>query len=85
MAIYKQAQRLLRTVTSLEPDALLLESFNGTEAVSELFHFQLGLLAPSAAEVPFERLLGQPVTISVAMPGGAARYFNGIVSRFSHG
>jgi type VI secretion system secreted protein VgrG len=85
MASYKQAQRLLSIVTPLGADALLLESFNGTEAVSELFHFQLDLLAPSAAEVPFEKLLGQSVTVSVALPGGAARYFNGIVSRFGQG
>ncbi|HTU20107.1 MAG TPA: type VI secretion system tip protein TssI/VgrG [Gemmataceae bacterium] len=85
MAVYKQSQRLLRIATPVGPDALLLESFNGTEALSELFHLQLNLLAASSAEVPFEKLLGQPVTISVAMPGGATRYFNGIVSRFSQG
>jgi type VI secretion system secreted protein VgrG len=85
MAVYKQAQRLIKVTTPLGPDALLLESFNGTEAVSELFHFQLDLLAAGAEEVPFDKLLGQPVTVSIAMPGGALRYFNGIVSRFSQG
>src|SRR5689334_5982119 len=85
MAVYKQTQRLLRVTTPLGPDALLLESIQGTEGISELFSFQLGLLAPASTEVSFDKLLGQSVTVSLLMPGGATRYFNGIVSRFSQG
>lgn len=85
MPKYSQAGRLLAVTTPLGPDALLLERFVGTEALSELFEYQLGLLAERDTEVPFDKLLGQPVTVAVKRADGSYRHFHGIVSRLSQG
>ena len=45
MATYSQANRPLKIHTPLGEDAVLIEKLQGTEAVSELFHFALDLLA----------------------------------------
>ena len=64
MAAYSQADRPLKIDTPLGDDAVLIEKLHGTEAVSELYRFQLTLLAEKA--VPFEKLLGQAVGIEMA-------------------
>jgi type VI secretion system secreted protein VgrG len=79
-----QANRPLRLTTPLGPDALLLTRFAGTEALSQLFTFQLSLLAPSDKPVDFSKILGQPVLVELEF-GRKMRYFHGIVSRFSQG
>src|SRR5437660_11058818 len=85
MAQYTQAGRLMAVTTPLAADALLLEKFSGSEAISGLFRFQLDLLADAATAVPFDQVLGQPFTVALTLPDGSVRYFNGIVSRFSQG
>jgi type VI secretion system secreted protein VgrG len=85
MPKYTQDGRLLAVATPLGADKLLLERFVGTEALSELFEYQLGLLAESDTEVAFDQLLGQPVTVAVKMPDESYRHFNGIVNRLSQG
>jgi type VI secretion system secreted protein VgrG len=64
---------------------LLLEKFRGTEEVSGLFRFDLDMLAESQTSVPFEKLLGQAVTVTMALPGPGQRFFHGIVSRLTQG
>src|SRR5262249_20126451 len=59
--------------------------FTGTEAISQLFSFQLDLLAENRTEVPFHVLLGQPIAVRLDVPGGPTRYFHGLCSRFSQG
>jgi type VI secretion system secreted protein VgrG len=85
MGKFTQANWPMAVATPLGPDALLLEGFTGREAISRLFHFQLDLLAETATEVPFEKLLGQKITISLTLPDGKKNYFNGLVSRLSQG
>jgi type VI secretion system secreted protein VgrG len=85
MNLYTQAARPLSVVTPLGQDALLLEELQGTEAVSELFHFRLDLLAAAGTPVPFDKVLVQRVTALLAMPDGSRRYVNGIVNRFTEG
>src|SRR5262245_28496552 len=85
MTVYTQAARPMSLTTPLGQDALLLEELHGTEAVSELFHFRLELLASAGTHVPFDKVLGQPVTASLAMPDGSRRYVNGLVNRFAEG
>ena len=70
--------------TPLGTDALLLETLTGTESLSELFRFELGLLAPAGTAVAFDKMLGQPVTVRLPLDGGT-RFVNGIVSRFAQG
>src|SRR6266404_726562 len=83
MPTYTQDGRFMAVTTPLGKDALLLDSFSGTETISQLFHFRLGMYAESSSNVVFEQLLGQKVT--VALQGDSVRYFNGIISRLSQG
>src|SRR5262249_33706577 len=57
----------------------------GREAISELFRFRLDLLAENRTPVAFERIVGQTVTVTVALPDGGKRYFHGLVNRFGQG
>ena len=66
-------------------ERLLTRSLQGTESLSELFSFRLDLLADKYVKIPFEKILGQSVTIEIAHPTGTTRTINGIVSRFSQG
>ena len=84
VAKFTQANRLMSVETPLGVDALLLETLSGTESLSALFRFELGLLAPAGARIAFDKLLGQPVTVRLQAPGGA-RFVGGIVSRLTQG
>ncbi len=87
MSTYIQSDRSLAVSTPLGPDILLLTSFSGREAISELFHFHLELIAENGTQVPFDALLGQFVSFRLTLPGDDAnqRYFHGICSRVSQG
>jgi type VI secretion system secreted protein VgrG len=83
---YTQAGKAMAVRTPLGDDALLLEKFAGTEAISEPFQYQLDMLAEKGTAVPFEGLLGQKVTVELRFPDGShARSFNGLVRRLSQG
>jgi type VI secretion system secreted protein VgrG len=82
---YSQAGRPLSLSTPLGPDALLLEELHGSEALSGLFRFRLELLGDAARPVAFDKLLGQKVTVTLALPSGGPRYINGIVRRLTEG
>ncbi|MGE3818469.1 MAG: type VI secretion system Vgr family protein, partial [Isosphaeraceae bacterium] len=85
MSTSTQLQRSMAVATPLPFDTLLLLGFTGEEGISRLFHFQLDLAAPNASAVAFEALLGRPVSIRLALPGGSARFISGICSRLSQG
>ena len=82
---YLQSTSPLALATPLGEDVLLLEALTGHESISELFEFELDLLAVPDADIAFEKLLGQPATVTLRNPDEPLRYFNGIVSRFSQG
>jgi type VI secretion system secreted protein VgrG len=75
--------RQLVVDTPLGRDVFTLVGLTGREAISELFRFELDLLGPNA--VPFEALVGAPVTVTLQLPSGTERHFHGVVSRFSAG
>ena len=85
MPKYSQANRPMAVSTPLGPDVLLLQQFSGSEFLSRLFRFQLEMLAESSTDIAFDQILGQSVTVTLQMPDGSPRYFNGIVNRFSQG
>src|SRR4051794_21343099 len=85
MAVYLQADRPMTITTPLGADDLLLAGFQGNEAISELFEFQLDLIAENSTPIPFERLLGQRVTIHLALESGKRRHFSGICKRIGQG
>jgi type VI secretion system secreted protein VgrG len=89
MGKYTQDGRLLAvTVNGLGKDDLLLERFTGHEAISELFHFRLEMLAEKP--IKFADVLGQGVTVALKYDPAPAsgpdkRYFNGIIKQLSQG
>ena len=85
MPTYTQTHRPLAVTTPLGPDKLLLTAFRGTEALSQLFSFQLDLIAETATNVAFDKLLGHPVSVRLDLPGDKKRFFSGICIRFSQG
>src|SRR5262245_39372830 len=82
---YTQADRPLAVTTPLGSDVLLLVSFHGLETISKPFHYLLELVAPTGTMIPFERLIGQKVTVTLRRSRGANRFFHGVVSRVCQG
>jgi type VI secretion system secreted protein VgrG len=79
-----QATHRISISTPLGQDALLLRGFSGSEAISQLFHFDLDLLSVNDSVAP-QSLIGKPVTIRVSTLEGGQRHWNGMISRFSQG
>jgi type VI secretion system secreted protein VgrG len=71
--------------TPLHPDTFLVERVHGSEALSELFRFELDLLAAAEDDVPFDRVLGQPAGLEIRSAEGEARTVHGIICRLSQG
>jgi type VI secretion system secreted protein VgrG len=85
---YTTEDRLLYLTTPLGPDVLLLSGFNGKEAISELFQFELEILADNRVSVPFDQLLGQRIGFGInVLPNDACvqRDFDGICIRLTQG
>ena len=84
MNAYLQINRPMKIATPIGPDALLLVGVSGHEGISEPFQFHLELMALKELVIPFEKILGQPVTVTIDLPGEAkTRYFHGIVRDFT--
>ncbi len=85
MPTYTQANRPLAVGTPLGADALLLVGFSAEESISRLFSFHLDLIAENETKIPFEKLLGQSITVRLALENGRHRYFNGLCTRLIKG
>jgi len=85
MPTYTQTDRPLVVTTPLGKDVLLLTGFRGHEGISQLFSFQLDLIAERGTEVHFDKILGESVTVELRLVNGDKRHFNGLVKRFSQG
>src|SRR6266545_3238332 len=83
MAIAQQHRRIAIT-TPLGKDVLLLRGFSGSEAISQLFHFDLDLLSENDS-IKFQDVVGKNVTLRIYDANGKERHFNGFISRFSQG
>jgi type VI secretion system secreted protein VgrG len=80
---YLQESRFLFVETPLGPNKLLLESYTGREAISELFSFQLELLSEDQ-KIDFAGILGNKISFGVAgLDGTTRRYIQGIVTAFA--
>jgi type VI secretion system secreted protein VgrG len=71
--------------TPLGASALFLKDLSAKDRLSGLFSFELDLVAENTTAVPFEQLLGGRFNITLAVPGGTQRFFDGICSRISQG
>ena len=95
MGQYTQADRPMAVkMEKLGDDDLLLERFTGHEAISELFHFRLEMLAEDEKAIDFGKVLGQKVKVVLRydpprllgfQPLPELRSFHGIIKRLSQG
>ena len=79
-----QAHRLIAISTPLGKDVLLLRGFNGSEAISQLYHFELDLQSENNS-IKFQDVVGKNVTLRIYDADGGERPWNGFISRFSQG
>lgn len=66
----------------LAEGALLLETFQGKEALGTPFFYNVTLLADDPAIAP-DTVLGQVMTIRITLDSGAFRFFTGVVTYFA--
>ncbi len=85
MGEYKHQDRKLRVNTPLGPDELILTGFWGTEAISTLFGYRLEMLAENKTKVAFDAILGQKVTVHLALADGSETYLNGLCVKLAQG
>jgi type VI secretion system secreted protein VgrG len=79
---YSTDNRYLYLKSPLPDGDLLLAGFSGEESISELFSFQLDLLAENAKNIAFDKLLGQKVGFGIAEGDRHdPRPFHGICTR----
>jgi type VI secretion system secreted protein VgrG len=81
---YTQKDRAFQVSTPLPFDTLLFRRMAGTEELGRLFRYDLELLSEDDG-IAMDDLLGSPMSIRAAHGGSGdtARYFHGMVSRFS--
>jgi type VI secretion system secreted protein VgrG len=88
-SVLTQLQRLMVLDTPLAPDVLLISSFTASEAMSNLFHYEIDMVAEGskAPGVKAKNLIGEKCTVHLSLNSdyltGPRRHFNGIVSRFT--
>jgi type VI secretion system secreted protein VgrG len=83
MAITQETHRISIS-TPLGKDVLLLRGFSGSEAISQMFHFDLDVLSENDS-IKFQDVVGKAVTLHVNTAEGSKRHFNGFLSSFSQG
>jgi type VI secretion system secreted protein VgrG len=72
--------------TPVGADALLIQGLEGHEGISTLYRYYLDTIAENTTAVPFDKLLGQKILVSLELPGGKDfRFFHGICSRVARG
>jgi type VI secretion system secreted protein VgrG len=66
----------------LPEGVLLLETFQGKEALGAPFSYNVTLLSEDPA-IASDVVLGQPITIRIKLDSGGFRFFNGVVTYFA--
>ncbi len=84
MPAFSQTNRLLSFTCPLGANVLLPERITGAEGISELFYYQVDLLAGAHTSIDPKKIVGQKVCVGIQVDdSGTQRYFNGIVSSFA--
>ncbi len=78
-----QANAFLTVTTPLGANQLLLDAFEGTEAISQPFRFSLSMRSMSSS-LDAAAVVGAVATVKLKLGSGPARFISGIVSRFVH-
>jgi type VI secretion system secreted protein VgrG len=68
--------------TPLGTDVLLFHGMHTTEALSRVSEYQIDLLS-ARCDIDLDDILGQNVTVKLALANNQTRYFNGYVTRFA--
>jgi type VI secretion system secreted protein VgrG len=76
--------RVMEIDTPLGPDVLLFHRMRATEELSRPGEYQLDLLSLKK-DINLDEILGQCVTVKLALPDDRIRYFSGYVTRFAQG
>ncbi|WP_290650823.1 type VI secretion system Vgr family protein [Aquisalimonas sp.] len=76
-----QHHRRLALRTPLGEDVLALRRIEATEELGRVFQYRLDLLSPDDT-IQLQDLLGENVTVRLALADGGERFFNGHISRF---
>src|SRR5262245_32000191 len=84
IAEYSQENRIMAVHTPLGENVLLLQGLLGHEGISELFSFQLDVLAVHA-NFACDKVLWPKVTVDLELPDEKKRYLSGICVRVSQG
>jgi type VI secretion system secreted protein VgrG len=80
---FGQTNRLLNFTSPLGANVLLPERMKGTEGISELFDYQLDLLAEPQSSIDPKSLVGQKVCVGIVTDDSSTqRFINGIVAGF---
>jgi type VI secretion system secreted protein VgrG len=82
MASFVQTALPTQITSPLGANVLLVRNYRGEEAISELFRYDLELYS-SNASLDFTQIVGQAVTLQIALSNGSFQYVNGIVGRFT--
>jgi len=84
-----QKNRLLRILTPLDEDFLLINRLSATEEISTLFSFEVELVHEEtvpgfeATEIAAESILGQSATIQIEQRDGTVRALSGMFNHFA--
>lgn len=76
------AARKAQVTTLLREGVLVFRRMTAVEEPGPLFAFELEPLSRDP-QIPFEAVLGQPLTVAPELQDGSRRCFNGFVIRFS--
>lgn len=71
----------LHLTSPLGADKIRIEKFSGSERISGLFRYDLGMVSKEN-NLDFTQMVGKNVTVTMDYGSGQKRYFNGIVGRF---
>jgi type VI secretion system secreted protein VgrG len=78
-----QAQREVSVKSALADDVLLFKRMTCSEALGQIYTYQLELLS-TRSDIRIADVLGTSMTVVLDLPEGGERYFNGIVTRFAY-
>jgi len=77
-----QSNRQANFKSSLDPDALMLNSMLAREQVSGLFEYELTVVSEDE-NIDLYKILGEHARVEFELPGGGMRYFSGHIAEFS--
>ncbi len=77
--------RSVTVKTPLGDDQLVFQDMSGREEISRLFEFDVELIRDlKLGSVNVDKVLGQNMTLTLDLPNGTVRYFNGEIVQFKH-